>query len=136
MTPSRAVDERAHAETGIGALWRLGHGSEGWGWTYGFGWYTLDLDESIGAGAEGFGQLRVRPFLAGYGYSRVFGRARVSGNLLGGFALNSFNLRPAFADAYRQRLGAQSVDLGYTIARPSVTIKSALGNTSDASAPT
>jgi hypothetical protein len=155
VSPARAADEASRGDTGIGLLWRLGHGNEGWGWKYGFGWYSADLDRQLDATRLEFGALRVRPILAGYGYSHTAGRAQISAGLLAGYAFNSFRPLASFRDAYRQRLGAQqfdaevsnslvlkpqlstwidlsrriglNLDVGYAISRPTMTISSSLG---------
>jgi hypothetical protein len=136
-------------------LWRFGHGRDGWGWEYGFSWYSADLQEHVGPRESEFGELHVRPFLGGYGYSRRIGRTAVTGRVLAGYAFTSFELHPAFDDAYRNTLGAQTVttdtsntfvvkpevsawvdvsrkiglnvSLGYLVARPEVTVSSSLG---------
>src|SRR5207237_1549599 len=84
----------AHGSSGVGLLWRFGHSSTGWGWTYGLNWFSTDLDRSIGGRDTELGELRVRPFMGGYGYTLVFGPAAVSANLLGGYAFTSFRLEP------------------------------------------
>lgn len=138
-----------------GLLWRFGHGGNGWGWQYGLSWYSADLEQPLeGAPAE-FGELRIRPFLGGYGYSRRFGRTIATAKLLGGYAFNSFDLLPAYNDGYRTSFGATTVtadvsntfvlkpeisawvdvgrkvglniSIGYMIARPDVTVTSSLG---------
>jgi len=148
-------------DTNVGFLYRLGHGRNGWGWQYGLSWFSADLQQPVsvqqpvGNGASEFGELRVRPFMGGYGYSRRFGPALINANVLAGYAVNSFKLQPTFDDAYRQTLGAATVtadvsngfvvrpelsawvDLsrkvglklsaGYMIARPHVTVSSTLG---------
>jgi hypothetical protein len=93
--------------------------------------------------------------MVGYGYSYIIGRAKISANLLGGYAFNSFSMKPTFNDLYRDMRGADSVDArvsntfvvkpeisswidlsekvglymsaGYMRARPSVTVTSTLG---------
>ena len=91
-------------------LWRFGHGGDGWGWHYGLGWYGMDLDQPAGNDRTRFGELHIRPFMGGYGYTRrVFRRTSVSAKVMGGYAINSFHLGPDFNNAYRQNLGAQGV---------------------------
>jgi hypothetical protein len=139
----------------IGVLWRLGHGDRGWGWQYGFNWYETDARLPIGGVTTELGQLHIRPFMGGYGYTWPVGKASVTAALLGGYAFASFRLEPKADDEYRARLGALSVsaaasnafvakpelkiwyDLnekigllattGYIVARPTVTVTSSLG---------
>lgn len=150
-----ASSDGSSGHSGPGVLWRFGHGGEGWGWRYGLSWYVTDVSESIAGSETEFGTVHVRPILAGYGYARRFGPALVTAKMLGGYAFNSFKLRPTFDDAYRQRLGATTIttdatnslvvkpevsawiDLGrkigihasagYMVSRPGVTVESSLG---------
>jgi hypothetical protein len=107
----RASEEDARGSTGVGLLWRFGSGrSEGWGFKYGFSWYTADLDTAIGDSAHHeFGKLRVRPFMAGYGYSKRLGRVQVSAKVLGGFALTSFSLSSPANAAFQSTLQTENV---------------------------
>src|SRR4051812_29072621 len=60
------MDSGSIGHTNLGLLWRIGHGSEGWGWHWGLGWYGLDLDQLAGRDRTRFGELHIRPFMAGY----------------------------------------------------------------------
>jgi hypothetical protein len=151
-----APTDRAHGANDFGLLWRFGESHTGWGWAFGLNWFSTDVDQSVGGLATELGELRVRPFMAGYGYTRVLNsRTSVEANLLGGYAFTSFHLVPSAADVYRDRLGARSVDIttgntfvakpevgvwfdvsrkvgvnvsaGYMIARPALTVSSSLG---------
>jgi len=139
-----------------GFVWRFGHGGEGWGFDYGLGWYSADLQRTLGTQSTEFGELRVRPIVVGYGYSRRMAeRFRVSGKLLGGYSFNSFKVHPAFGEAYQRvhdssMLGIDvsntfvlkpevstwidvtrkvgiNLSFGYTVARPEVTIRTSAG---------
>lgn len=156
VSSKQAADPDARGKTGISFLWRLGQGGEGWGWKYGTNWYSASLERDLGGTEEDFGDLRVRPFMGGYGYSHRFGRrVKVSAGVLGGYAITSFSMRPTFNDAYRDQLGAETVSArasntfvikpdvsawidvnrkiginigaGYMVARPTVTVSSSLG---------
>jgi hypothetical protein len=96
-----------------GLIWRIGHSETGWDIAYGFSWFATHVKQPIGGLTTEIGVLHVRPILAGYGYTYVIGPAALSANLLGGFAFTSFRLRPTAADAYRDRLGARSVDVRF-----------------------
>src|SRR5438874_8554134 len=153
---ARAADAAtAHGSRGIGLSCRLGHSGTGWGWSTGLGWFSADIDQVVGGATAEVGELRVRPFLGGYGYTYSFGRTAISADLLGGYAFVSFQQTPAAADVYRDRLGARAVALhasntpvlkpqvnlwidvakkrgvnlsaGYAVARPRLTIRSSLG---------
>ena len=150
------VDGAADSGMGIGLLWRVGHSKNGWGWTGGLNWFATDLNRSIGGHDTELGELRVRPFMAGYGYTHLVGPAALSAGVLGGYAFTSFHLAQTAVDAYHDRLGARSVsadvsntwvakpevgvwidlnrkvglnlNAGYLIARPTMTVSSSLGD--------
>lgn len=150
---SRNDDASGHV--GVGLLWRFGHAKSGWGWHWGLNWYSTDLDRSIGGAAIDLGELHVRPVMAGYGYTHLFGRTAITATALAGYAYSSMSLTPAATAAFRDRLGAQSVSVdaantlvfkpevsawydinrkfglkvsgGYMVARPRVTVRSTLG---------
>src|SRR5580765_3756386 len=143
---------------GVGLAWRLGHSKEGFGWEGGLGWFSSKVDQDFGAEAFDLGKLRIRAFVAGYGYTRFIGPVAVKGSVQGGYALNSFTLEPAAADMYNTRLGARSltadvsnafvvgpqiklshdlsrkigvsVSASYMIARPTITVSTNLGEES------
>jgi hypothetical protein len=151
-----AADRSLRGATDLGLLWRLGHSHTGWHWSYGLGWFSTDLTLPVGGHDTELGELHVRPFMGGYGYTQVFGRTAVSANVNGGPAFVSFALTSAAHDAYRDQLGARSlsvdvgntlvvkptlglwydlsekiglnVSAGYTVARPKMTISSTAGD--------
>jgi hypothetical protein len=146
----------AHGSETRGLLWRFGHGKEGFGFHWGLNWYATDIDRSVAGRNIELGELRLRPFMAGYGYTHHIGAFAITGALLGGFAFTSFALTPAAADVYRDELGARRisgdagaalvalpevsmwydlskklglhVSAGYMIARPTITVSSTLGD--------
>lgn len=145
----------AKGNKSVGLTWRIGHGHEGWGWRYGLGWYSTDVGRAVGGQNTEMGELKVRPFMGGYGYTHITGRNTISADLMGGYALSSFNPQPGFSDAYRDRLASHSVDIdaantfavrpgisfwhdlgkkvglnvsaNYTVARPRITVTSSTG---------
>ena len=148
--------EDSRGGTSLGLLWRFGRGKEGWGFRYGLSWYSAHLNTTIGdSRSQEFCELKLRPFMAGYGYARNLGRTRISGNVLAGFALTAFSLTSSADQAFRTDLAAVSVDAdsstplvikpevtawfdlnrkvglnisaGYMIAHPNVTIVSPQG---------
>jgi hypothetical protein len=147
---------QTHGGKGPGLQWRFGHSETGWGWAYGLNWFATDVDKPIGGSSTELGELRVKPFMGGYGYTRRFGAVAVAANMLGGWAVTSFTLAPSAADAYRDRLGARTLDAhshgtfvakpeveawidvgrkygiklsaGYMLARPRMTVSSSLGD--------
>jgi hypothetical protein len=91
MSPDRA----AHGDSGVGVKWRIGHSDTGWGWHYGLGWYGINLDRDIRGQMTRLGELNVRSFLGGYGYTRRFtSRLSVTGDVVGGFAFSALKLTP------------------------------------------
>ena len=141
----------------VGLEWRIGHSQQGWGWQYALNWYEMDIDRLIGNSPTGLGTLKVRPLMGGYGYTHLFrgGKMAVTGDLVAGYAINSFQLNPAAESAYQTRLGARAVsaeavntmvakpevqvwydvnkkvgvivNAGYVFARPQVKVNSTLG---------
>ena len=114
-----------------------------------------DVTGTIGTGTVQLGSIRMRPVMAGYGYTRVRGRWAITGDLVGGYSFNSLKLDSSIIQEYSRRTGATGVDAeatnafalkpeiqvwydinsrfglkldgGYLIARPSVVITSSLG---------
>jgi len=150
-----APDGDARGHKGVGVLWRFGHGRSGWGWHWGLGWYEADLDLPIADRTVEFGEIHIRPAMAGYGYTYRAGRTSITADVLAGVALVSLNMAPAANDFYRQRLGANDLSTpasvtvttkpevgvwydvsdkiglhisgSYVVARPQITIESSLG---------
>lgn len=141
---------------GVGLLWRLGHSKEGFGWDWELNWFASNVDHSLGSPPVfALGELHIRPFMAGYGYTHLIGPTAIEGCVLGGYAFDSFETAPAAAGVYHDRLGADSlstaaantfvvkpevsvwhdlspkvgvnVTAGYMIARPTLTVSTTLG---------
>lgn len=155
MSSKLAAHSDSDGETGIGFLFRLGHGREGWGWKYGLNWYSTEIERVAGDARLTFGELHIRPILVGYGYTHTFRQMKVSASLLGGYAFTSFAVRDDFNQLYRSQRAVESIDmetsnvfilrpevsawrdlsekiglnisLGYIVARPDVTIISSAG---------
>jgi len=103
-------EDAAHGKFGPGLLWRFGHAREGWGFHWGLKWYAVDIDRPIGGLMTGLGELRVRPFMAGYGYTHAMTRRlAITGDVLGGYAFGSISLAPTAIDAYPRRMGARAI---------------------------
>jgi hypothetical protein len=156
LTPQ---DRASHGGIGVGFNWRFGHSGTGWGWSCGFGWYSTDIERGVGSRPVEIGELKVRPFVVGYGYTRSLGRTSLSATLLGGYAFTSFRLSPFAAAAYaidngdlrpvtgdvsntfvlRPEIGlwydlnrkmGLHVALAYVVARPKITVQSSRGEDS------
>ena len=148
--PSAATSHDA-----VGIAWRFGHPRTGFGWAFGFNWFSTDVERPIGGIGTALGEMHVRPFMPGYGYTYVIGPAAITGDVIAGYAFDSFKLSPSANDAYRRSLGAGTVsadmsnawvvkpevnlwldlsrtlglnvNYGYLVARPTLTITSTLG---------
>jgi hypothetical protein len=136
------------------ALMLLQGPRDGWNWKFGLNWYSAEVEPDGGADQRlTFGKLNVRPIMAGYGYSRVAGRATVSAHFLAGYAFTSFSLPPP--DAARANLGTLpitvnasnalvlrpemsawvdlghrvglNISAGYMVARPVLTVRTPEG---------
>jgi hypothetical protein len=109
-TDRASKEDYAHGRLGPGLLWRFGHGHDGWGFHWGLNWYAVDIDRPVGGLTTELGELKVRPIMAGYGYSySINPRLSITGAVLGGYAFGSIGLVPSAVDAYERRLGSQSV---------------------------
>jgi hypothetical protein len=136
--------------------WRWNHDKPGWAWQMElFNWFDTGVNQPIAGQKVDLGQIRIRPFMGGYGYTWTRGRTVVIAELVAGYAFASFDLDPAADDAYRARMGARGVtteagntfvvnpelivwhdvtkrigvrlSAGFMVARPSVTMISSLG---------
>ena len=64
--------------------------------TLGFGWYTADLTVDTGSSNTEIGDLRVRPLMAGIGYTWVKGRVATGVSINAGISFNSIRLNDQF----------------------------------------
>jgi hypothetical protein len=155
-TSDRASQEDyARGQLGPGLLWRFGTPKAGWGFHWGLNWYAVKLERPIAGSVTELGELHVRPFMAGYGYTRLIRRYSISADVLGGYALGSITLSDPAIDAYKRALdmpGATAsatntlvlkpeigmwydvnkkvylnVNAGYMMARPDVKVVTAAG---------
>jgi hypothetical protein len=156
ITARAASSSESGGSASVGFEWRLGHTKPGWGVENSvFGWFDTEVLGTIGPGTVQLGNMRIRPIMAGYGYTWVRGRAAITGDLVGGYSFNSLKLDSSAVQEYSRRLGATRIDAeatnafalkpeiqvwydlnsrfglkidgGYLIARPSVVITSSLG---------
>jgi len=100
----------AHGGQGPGIEWRFGHATEGWGWHYGLNWYSTDIDHNIAGSTTHLGELRMRPLMAGYGYTHLMGPLALTFGTVGGYAFTAMDVSREATDAYLNRLGVRSVD--------------------------
>jgi hypothetical protein len=74
---------------------------QGLGFTLGFGWYTGDLTLTGVSGDREVGDLRIRPVMAGVGYTWVKGKVATGVSINAGVSFNSIKL----SDQYRSFFG-------------------------------
>jgi len=150
-----STEDHAHPQFIPGLLWRFGATEPGWGFHWGLNWYAVDIERPIGGTATELGELRVRPIMAGYGYTWIIKKNAITADLLGGYAFAKMDLAGSAIDAYRSRMGAQATDakasntfvlkpefavwhdinkvlglninVGYMLARPDVTVTTSNG---------
>lgn len=102
--------------------------AHGFGPTLGFGWYQGDLTLSGAAGDREVGRLRVRPLMAGVGYTWVRGRVATGVSVNAGISFNSVRLndrhRTAFGPGTEVRIDVSNsfavrpqLRVEYTVAR-------------------
>jgi hypothetical protein len=156
VTTRLASSSSAAGSADVGFELRIGHERPGWVPQVSFfSWFDTDVQQSIAGRSSELGHLRMRPIMAGYGYTWTRGRTALTADVVGGFAVNSFDLNPAAATDYQVRLGATNLRTsasntfvvkpevqawydfndriglklngGYLVARPSVTITSTIG---------
>jgi hypothetical protein len=156
VTARNASSSQTGGSAAVGFEWRLGHAVPGWGVQNSiFSWFESEVQGTIGSGTASLGSMRLRPIMAGYGYTWVRRRAAITADLVGGYSLNSFKLDSPAIQQYGSRLGGTGIDAeatnafalkpeiqvwldlntryglklngGYLIARPSVVITSSLG---------
>ena len=98
----------------------------GFGPTLGLGWYQQDLTLSAASGNREVGRLRVRPLMAGVGYTWMKDRVAVGGSVNAGISFNSIRLN----DEYRTFFGpgtAVRVDASDSFAvRPQLRVEYAV----------
>ena len=148
-------EDYARGQLGPGLLWRFGEPKSGWGFHWGLNWYAVKIERPIGGTVTELGELHIRPFMAGYGYTRNIRRYSITADLLGGYAFGSMNISDPAIAAYRRTLGVAAADAratntvvlkpeigvwydltkwvyvnvnaGYMLARPDVSIETAAG---------
>jgi hypothetical protein len=155
-TSDRASEEDyARGQLGPGLLWRFGTSKSGWGFHWGLNWYAVKLERPIGGTATELGELHVRPFMAGYGYTHVIGHYSITSDVLAGYAIGSMHLSDPAVAAYGRALGVANatahasntfvvkpeigvwcditpkvylnVNAGYMMARPEVVVETGAG---------
>jgi len=116
-------------EVNVGSAYGVNFGlapAPGLGPTLGFGWYQGDLILSGVSGDREVGDLRVRPLMAGIGYTWMHGRVATGVSINAGISFNSIKLN----DQYRTFFGPGTevrVDASNSFAvRPQVRVEYAV----------
>jgi hypothetical protein len=96
---------------------------EGWGLTGGFSWYGADLFATDLLRDRKVAEVRIRPLMAGVGYTWKRGRVATSASVVAGVSFNSGNA-DALRDAVRESV---SLDVGNSFAwRPQIKVEFAV----------
>ena len=72
----------------VSPFFRWNSRRSGWGPSFGLSWYEADLRLPVDGKSETLGPVKVRPVMAGVGYSIIKGRTRTSLGLVAGYAFN------------------------------------------------
>lgn len=101
----------------------LGGKRDGWGPSFGLGWFRTDITADVFGQRQEAGNLRVRPFLVGVGYGVTRGRVRYEGSLVAGLAINHFGLSHESEEALRARDMPVDADASNSLAvRPGFSV--------------
>lgn len=94
----------------------------GWGPSFGLNWFTGDIVVSVGGKRTPIGKVRVRPIMAGVGYTIGSGRTRTTISLVGGYAFTSSKVAAALPDGATAAIGIADA----WVVRPNVGVTIAL----------
>jgi hypothetical protein len=107
-------EDYARGQLGPGLLWRFGASKPGWGFHWGLNWYAVKLERPVGGTVTELGELHIRPFMAGYGYTYLIRRYAITVDMLGGYAIGSIKISDPAAAAYQRTLGVSSAEANAT----------------------
>lgn len=93
------LDDEVNVGLGYGVNFGLAP-EPGFGPTIGFGWYSGDLTFQRISGTAEVGQLRVRPLMAGVGYTWVNGPIAASVSINAGVSFNSIRLNDQYKNFF------------------------------------
>ena len=96
----------------------------GWGFAASLGWFEADLIEDRGAESRRVGELKVRPLMAGVGYTWLRGRVAATASFTAGISLNGGALDDALAQAPSAGGQEFAIEVGNSFAaRPSFEVE-------------
>jgi hypothetical protein len=111
VTTRVTTSSETRGSAAIGFEWRLGYARPGWAWqTSLFNWFDTGVQGQVATSTFDLGHVRIRPIMAGYGYTWVRGRSAITADLVGGYTLNSFRLDSEALAGYERRLGATRIE--------------------------
>ena len=114
-TSDRASDEDyARGQLGPGLLWRFGTPKPGLGFHWGLNWYAVKLERPIGGAVTELGELHIRPFMAGYGYTKVIHKYAITEAMLGGYGFGTITISDRAAAAYQRTLNVPHAEANAT----------------------
>lgn len=104
------LDDDASDAWGVGPEVRVGANREGWGPSFGLGWFDTRLQAAEGGVAGEFAEIRVRPVMAGIGYTFRRGPWSYDLGVAAGWTFNRGTVLPA-AERYFAQLGTEPVEV-------------------------
>jgi hypothetical protein len=113
-TDHASKEDYARGQLGPGLLWRFGSAKGGWGFHWGLNWYAVKLERPIAGSVTELGELHLRPFMAGYGYTYRIRRYSITADALGGYAFGTIKISDPAVAAYRRALGVSSAEANAT----------------------
>ena len=137
------IDKNLGTQYKVSPFFRWNSRRPGWGPSFGFSFTTTDLRVPVDGQATVIGSVKIRPVMAGIGYSVVKGRTRVKFGVVGGYSLNDATVDRALPDDVRvdvtiedawvvqpkvdvvfaaTRRLALVASFGYTFANPNVSV--------------
>jgi hypothetical protein len=95
---------------------------KGWGFTAGLGWFEADLVDARGMASRRVGTAKVRPVMAGVGYTWLNGRVATTASLTAGISINGATLDSALAAAPAGQTYALDIENSFAM-RPALEVE-------------
>jgi hypothetical protein len=137
------IDKNLGTQHRVAPFFRWNSRRRGWGPSFGFSFATTDLRVPVDGKATEIGSVKIRPVMAGIGYSIVKGRIRTTFGVVGGYSFNEATVNRVLPDGVGVDVAIENawvtmpkVDLvfaatrrlaliasvGYTLANPDVSV--------------